>query len=203
MDILDFTKLDEQKVKIVCDELKSIDPNIDKKVEYIVQNIGSAHGEALEYVVSTNVMTWAKVYLNWDARDYQIEILNSGSKKRRVVLRLGRRLGKSECMCILILWYAFTQINKANPTQYDILIVTPYETQIDLIFKRLHELIDQSPILQSEIIRDVYHCIQFANGTVITGLTAGSKSGTGAANTRGQHANTLILDEVDKQLKVA
>lgn len=197
MDILDFTKLTNIEVKVVCGELKGTDTNIEKKVNYIVNNLGSTYGEALEYVVSTNVRTWAKVYLNWDARDYQIEILNSGSKKRRVVLRLGRRLGKSECMCVLILWYAFTQINKSNPTQYDILIVTPYETQIDLIFKRLHELIDQSPILQGEIVRDVYHSLKFANGTVITGLTAGSKSGTGAANTRGQHADTLILDEVD------
>ena len=103
----------------------------------------------------------------------------------------------TECMCILILWYGYTQSNKGPNNQYTILIITPYETQIDLIFDRLHQLIDLSPLLKGMVTRDIYHRIEFSNGTIIKGLTASSKSGTGAASTRGEHADILILDEID------
>ena len=149
------------------------------------------------YSVLQNPVLWAQAELNWTARDYQIDPLNMMCTKPLVVLRLGRRLGKTEKLAVAILWHSQTQINKGPNNQYDILIITPYETQIDLIFKRLHELIDISTTLKGTIKRDVYHCIEFHNGTCIKGLTAGSKSGTGANNTRGQHADVLILDEVD------
>lgn len=153
--------------------------------------------EVAEYVVLNQPQLWAKVYLDWEARDYQLAILFEGKNSKKLVLRLGRRLGKTECMCILILWHAFVQPNKGDNNQYDILIVTPFETQVDLIFDRLHQLIDMSPYFKNSVSRDVYHRLELANGTNITGLTAGSKSGSGAANTRGQRADLIILDEVD------
>lgn len=104
-------------------------------------------------------------------------------------------------MCVLILWFAYTQYNRGPNNQYDIIIATPYETQIDLIFKRLHQLIDISPVLKSLITRDVQHNINFTiNGIVsnILGLTAGANNSSGGANsTRGQRADLLILDECD------
>lgn len=95
----------------------------------------------------------------------------------------------TENMCILILWYAYTQINACEEGRYDILIITPYETQVDLIFDRLKQLIDGSPLFKGMITRDVYHRIELSNGTKIKGLTAGTKSSSGAASTRGQHAD--------------
>ena len=92
-------------------------------------------------------------------------------------------------MCILILWYAYTQINACEEGRYDILIITPYETQVDLIFDRLKQLIDGSPLFKGMITRDVYHRRELSNGTKIKGLTAGTKSSSGAASTRGQHAD--------------
>ena len=104
-------------------------------------------------------------------------------------------------MCVLILWFAYTQYNKGPNNQYDIIIATPYETQIDLIFKRLHQLIEASPLLSSLISRDVHHNICFnINGVTsnILGLTAGANNATGGANsTRGQRADVIILDECD------
>ena len=44
-----------------------------------------------------------------------------------MVLRLGRRLGKTDDMCVAILWFAYTQYNKGPNNQYDIIIATPYE----------------------------------------------------------------------------
>lgn len=99
----------------------------------------------------------------------------------------------SECMCVIILWFACTQYNKGDNNQYDILIATPYDPQVDLIFKRLHQLLDRSPLLQSLVSRDVHHnlCLDI-NGVTssILGLTAGANnSSNGANSSRGQRAD--------------
>jgi hypothetical protein len=152
--------------------------------------------EELHYMtLLENPKYWAAESLKWFARDYQEPMLQEMADSKRTVLRLGRRLGKTETMCIMILWHAFAQPNKGPNNQYDILIIAPYETQVDLIFKRLEQLIDMSGDVKPS--RDVHHCIELPNGTVITGLTAGSKSGSGAANTRGQRADLIVMDEVD------
>lgn len=190
-------ELDDISVELMTKELTILDKNLHKKLDYLVKKTACTKAEGLEYLVSNAPALWAKVYLSWEARDYQQEILNQGKRSKKLVLRLGRRLGKSECMCILILWHAFTQVNKGPNNQYDILVVTPYETQIDLIFKRLNQLIDLSPLLKSEIERTVHHKIKLKNGTEIKGLTAGTKSGNGAASTRGQRADLLVIDECD------
>lgn len=138
---------------------------------------------------------WAAETLKWFCRDYQEPMLQEMADSKRTVLRLGRRLGKTETMCIMILWHAFTQPNKGPNNQYDILIIAPYEEQVDLIFKRLSQLIDMSGDVNPS--RDIDKHIELPNGTVIHGITAGSKSGSGAANTRGQRADLIVLDEMD------
>lgn len=154
--------------------------------------------EEIEMIqVYTNPVEWAATHLKWFARDYQNKILQTGASSKQSVLRLGRRLGKTECMCILIWWHAFVQPNKGPNNQYDILIITPYETQVDLIFKRLEQLLDLSPELKASVKRDIKHVFELKNGTIIKGLTAGTKSSSGAANTRGQRADLIVLDEVD------
>ena len=158
--------------------------------------------ELQEFEIIQNVVNWAYVYFGWTAYDYQVPILRNIIRDAQAVFRLGRRLGKTEIMCILILWYAFTQYNKrpvTNETEniYSILIVAPFEKQIDLIFKRLKQLIEASPAYKDVITRDVKHNITLKNGTDILGITAGSKTGDGANNTRGQHADVIVFDEVD------
>lgn len=190
--------IDIRQLQALLVELEALDPKVKDRFDYVKQKLPNmSDNEIIEYIVTRDPALWAFVYLNWTARDYQIEMLRNGGSRKKIVLRLGRRLGKTECMCILILWHAWTQINKISDTQYDILIITPFETQVDLIFKRLHELIDNSPIFKGCVSRDVHHCIELSNGTTILGLTAGSKSGNGAANTRGKRADFLVLDEVD------
>ena len=193
---LSDTQLDE-----VIKLLTPLDNQINKRVQYAMTQFSMAKNEALEYIVTDNPILWAKVYLDWEARDYQFAILTEGKKSKKLVLRLGRRLGKTDDMCVLILWFAYTQYNKGPNNQYDIIIATPYETQIDLIFKRLHQLIEVSPLLNGLISRDVHHNICFnINGVTsnILGLTAGANNATGGANsTRGQRADVIILDECD------
>lgn len=188
-----------------CDEmvklLLHLDKQLDKRLVYVMTQYSMSKSQALEYIVTDNPILWAKVYLDWEARDYQFAIVTEGKKSKKLVLRLGRRLGKTDSMCVLILWFAYTQYNKGPNNQYDIIIATPYETQIDLIFKRLHQLVEQSPLLTSVISRDVHHNLCFnINGVIsnILGLTAGANNSSGGANSsRGQRADLLVLDECD------
>lgn len=107
----------------------------------------------------------------------------------------------TDSICVMILWFAYTQINKGPNNKYDILIMTPYETQIDLIFKRLKQLIKMSPVLDSLVTKDIHHNIVITIDGVdssILGLTAGANNSSGGANSsRGQAADVIVLDEVD------
>ena len=196
-----ISKLTEQELDNIITLLEPFDKQLKQRVNYVMNKFKKSKAHALEYIVTDNPILWAKVYLDWEARDYQEPIIVESKKSKKLVLRLGRRLGKSESMCIMILWFAYTQYNKGPNNQYDILIATPYETQIDLIFKRLHQLVDMSPLLTSLISRDVHHNLCFdINGTTssILGLTAGANNSSGGANSsRGQRADVLILDECD------
>lgn len=194
-------QLNDIECNQIMNLLVPLDKNIVKKVNFVKNQYGLNFKEALEYVITNNPVLWAKVYLDWEARDYQDAIITEGKKSKKLVLRLGRRLGKSDSMCVLILWFAYTQYNRGPNNQYDIIIATPYETQIDLIFKRLHQLIEVSPVLKSLITRDVHHNIHITVGGItsnILGLTAGANNSSGGGNsTRGQRADLLILDECD------
>lgn len=171
------------------------------KIQQAIQS-SLTQDEIEQLEIIQDVVKWAYVYFGWTAYDYQIPVLRNIIRDSQAVFRLGRRLGKTEMMCILILWYAFTQYNKKTVTNdtedvYDILIVAPFEKQIDLIFKRLKELIEASPAYQNVLVRDVKHNLKLKNGTNILGITAGSKTGNGANNTRGQGADLIVFDEVD------
>lgn len=192
-----ITELNNKECSLLISELTPLERNLNKKIAYLMQEMDLSLQQALDYVVNDSPVLWGKVYLNWTAKNYQVCILEQGKKRKALVLRLGRRLGKTECDCILILWHAIMQPNIGDNGQYDILIIAPYETQINLIFKRLKEIIEGSEYLQSQIKTNIQSRIEFKNGTSIIGLTAGSKNNTGAANTRGQHANVIVIDESD------
>lgn len=151
--------------------------------------------EVFYLVILKNPKFWAAETLGWFSRDYQEPMLHEMANSKRTVLRLGRRLGKTETMCISILWHAYAQPNIGPNGQYNILIIAPFDTQVDLIFDRLSQLIDMSSDITPS--RDIHHRIELPNGTIITGMTAGSKSGNGAANTRGQRADLIVIDEAD------
>lgn len=172
------------------------DKLIDKTRKWAIASSLNLTAEELHYLtLLDHPKYWAAETLKWFCRDYQEPMLQEMADSKRTVLRLGRRLGKTETMCIMILWHAFTQPNKGPNNQYDILIIAPYEEQVELIFKRLSQLIDMAGDIKPA--RDIDKHIELPNGSVIHGITAGSKSGNGAANTRGQRADLIVLDEVD------
>ena len=132
-----------------------------------------------------------KKYQPWKARWYQAEMLHDTSLKK--VARCGRRTGKTECMVVDAMYRSFK--NKNHRT----LVVTPYENQVRLVFTRLKELLDGSPLLKDQVVRTTFSpfLVEFKNGAMIMGFTTGAASGSGAASIRGQKADYLILDEMD------
>lgn len=143
---------------------------------------------------------WAQVFLRifnpvtkkeepWLARWYQVQMLQDSALKK--VYRCGRRTGKTETMVVDMLWRAMTKRN------YRVVVVTPYENQIRLIFMRINEILMSSPMVKNEVIRNTKnpYIIGFKNGSAIVGFTAGND----AASVRGQKADWLYLDEVDQQ----
>ncbi len=125
-------------------------------------------------------------------RPYQAEMLRCSS--RRKVFRIGRQSGKTECLCVAILFAIYTH------TEFHVEVIAPYQAQIDLIFTRLMQLARSSSICQNSIKRHVKapnYTIELHNDSKVTGFTAASRSGGDAGASRGQHANMLVFDEAD------
>ena len=125
-------------------------------------------------------------------RPYQATMLRCTSKYK--VFRIGRQSGKTETLVISMLFHMFTNSN------YKIVLITPFQSQIDLIFKRLEDLIQGNPTLANSIKRSVkapQYTLILHNGSQVKGFTAGTKSNNGAASVRGQDANMLVFDEAD------
>lgn len=101
--------------------------------------------------------------------------------------------GKSESMVIEALWHVYTHRNFVH------MFVTPYENQIRLLFDRMKELINSSPLLKSRMTRCVNnpHRIELDNNSKIIGFTTGASSGSGGASLRGQRCDWISLDEMD------
>lgn len=152
--------------------------------------------------INNDPVKWAQAFLKtynpivqkitpWTARWYQVEMLRDPAIKK--VYRCGRRTGKTETMVVDSLYNVSTKRN------YRVLIITPFEKQVDLIFMRLNELINESPLLKREVVSTTKspYKIRFNNESMILGFTTGASSGSGAASVRGQRADMIIMDEVD------
>lgn len=99
----------------------------------------------------------------------------------------------TETMCVDALWRTYTK------PKYRCLFVTPYENQCRLIFIRLKELIEGSPLLKKELKRMTQnpYMIEWKSGSMMMGFTTGAASGSGGAGIRGQRADQLYIDEMD------
>ena len=87
-------------------------------------------------------------------------------------------------MVVDALWQTCTHKN------FRVLFVTPYENQVELIFRRLRELVADSPLIKSEVVKmkSSPYTVEFSNGSVILGFTTGASTNSGAASLRGQRA---------------
>jgi len=183
----------DEGFKVKCQGICEADDLLPEEVRLLYDEEEIEMAESLY-----NSVIWAKRNFGWEPRvskdgiEYQEMMLRCTS--RRKALRLGRQSGKTEAICVLMLFRAFVNEN------YKILVITPYRSQIELIFKRIKELIYQSPDLQNSVKREVanpYHEIELFNGSYIRGFTSGSKTSQGAGAVRGQPADMIVLDEAD------
>lgn len=125
-------------------------------------------------------------------RPYQATMLRCSAKYK--AFRIGRQSGKTETLVVSILFHMFVN------SGFKIVLITPFQSQIDLIFKRIEDLIHSNSTLSNSIKRSVkapQYTLTLHNGSQIKGFTAGTKSGNGAASVRGQDANMLVFDEAD------
>jgi len=88
-----------------------------------------------------------------------------------------------------------TNVNR----QYVAMFVAPYENQIRLIFDRIRELIDASPLVAENVESSTKnpYAVRLKNGSKILGFTTGASSNSGAASLRGQRADFVVCDEMD------
>jgi replicative DNA helicase len=197
--------------------------------EYIPDQVLASLGEDPKAAISmVDPVTWANTFLDWHCfdpdgehwkrkylegtlgglpkydkeqaeqgrsifhRPYQAEMLRCTSNRK--IFRIGRQAGKTEALCITILFHIFTH------NQFHVEVVAPYQSQVDLVFKRLMELINGNATLANSVERSVkapQYTLELKNGSQVIGFTAGTRSGQEAGAARGQHANMLVFDEAD------
>jgi replicative DNA helicase len=125
-------------------------------------------------------------------RPYQAEMLRCSSKYK--VFRIGRQAGKTECLCIAMLHAIWCN------NGFKVVLIAPYQAQIEMVFGRLNEMIDSNAVLHNSRSRSVKgpnYRIQMYNGSRIVGFTAGTSSKQDAGAARGQPASMLVFDEAD------
>jgi hypothetical protein len=131
-------------------------------------------------------------------RPYQATMLRCSAKRK--VFRIGRQAGKTETLVIAMLYALFTKPGIPASEGFKIILITPYQAQIDLIFNRMMQLVRSNPVTQNSIRRNVkapIYTVELHNESIIRGFTAGTKSGGNAEAVRGQHGNMLVFDEAD------
>lgn len=165
----------------------------------IQENMTSALSmDAVELDIRKDPVKWAYWKLKdpkgnpWKARWYQKKMIDGILEgDRRIAARMGRRVGKTETMVVYCLWYAFHHKNAR------LLVATPYEHQVRLIFMRLNELIDDCDELTHSIKTRTKNpfIVQFNNGSSIMGFTVGATAGNSGASVRGQRADFIFMDK--------
>lgn len=131
-------------------------------------------------------------------RPYQALMLRCSAKRK--VFRIGRQSGKTECLVISMLYHMFMKPGVPEKEGFKIIVICPYQSQIDLIFNRLLQLIRSNIITNSSLRRHVkspVYTIELHNESMVRGFTAGTKSGGNAEAVRGQHGHMLVFDEAD------
>jgi LAGLIDADG-like domain len=173
--------------------LKELDPylTLDRKKWKEVYNLLSENNS------NTNSIGCKHNGITRKAQCWDITVNNSTNL---YLLANGMVTHNTESIVVSMLYHLFTKPNIPESEGFKIVVITPYQSQIDLIFSRAMELIRSNPVLSNSIKRHVkapQYTIELHNGSIIRGFTAGTKSGNNAGAVRGQHAHMLVFDEAD------
>lgn len=180
-------RADDGKFYPVC--MRSSDEWIDKNIDRIPED------QQLLAKITVDAVEWAKWEFGWDARWYQAQALRCTSQKQ--AWRWGRRSGKSTVLGVKSLHLCATKPNVGKDDEYTVLVVTPYESQLDRLFEMCRQILSKSRTFKTT--RDLRnpHTLEFSNNSKIIGFTAGEKTGARSTKIRGQDANAIIIDEAD------
>lgn len=174
--------------KIDCQ--RSTDEMVEQVLTQVPESARAMATQALDPV------SWAEAEFGWSARWYQAQALRCTASWQ--THRWGRRAGKSAFLGLKALHLAATKPAVAALDPYTVLVVTPYQDQLEKLFQYMRDLIGKAKTLRTtRDIRDP-HCIEFANMGKIIGFTAGEKTGARSDKIRGQDANAIIIDEADR-----
>jgi len=148
-------------------------------------------------------------------RTYDIEVLGDHNFIANGIV--SSNSGKTFVMALKLLYFAFNRkTSKGNNTDGEpiisgpeIMIVTPFQTQLITIFNEMEALLKRNPDLASMINKtsgaSLYtktptFRMQFTNGTKINGFVSGvgnKNDGSGGGTMRGSSASIIYLDEMD------
>lgn len=92
---------------------------------------------------------------------------------------------KTETMVVDMIWRALTHKN------YVVVVVTPFENQVSLIFRRINEILQTSPLVKDAVVGSTKSpfALTFDNGSKILGFTAGNDG----SSVRGQKYKYAVL----------
>jgi len=152
---------------------------------------------------------------NWKLRPYQKEQIRCSTL--RFVARQGRRSGKSFSIALKMIYYAFTlQVDRGvdgegKPVVQgpEMIIITPYQSQISNIFNEIEKLIKRNAELKKKVksgtggnlyIKTPFYFMELDNGATISGFVSGvgaKKDESEGGTIRGQNTDVIYLDEMD------
>lgn len=168
---------------------------------------------------------WCESYLR-DPRDrekplllrsYQKQVTDNSRENKNIILRWGRRMGKSVVMCADCLWWAsawpiveMAELGLKKKKKFTVLVFAPYESQVKELWNTFTQLIGDSPLLRDQVKKirtsDV-HTIEFKgdkgtsgeddNGSIIKGYTIGISSSNQGTSLRGLSGDMIFIDEMD------
>lgn len=190
----------EYKVLIDAEKITDFPPlcnlSTDIQVEEIADRAGLNDEEKEMLRAGLDPAEWARHELGFEPRWYQEDILRCSS--RYTINRWGRRSGKSTTLVIKLLHRIATREN------YKVLVIAPFQEQVNLIFNDremgIEKRLEDSKTLKAMVksyVKSPSRRMEFSNGSVISGMTAGIKTGSGASKIRGQGASLLWVDEAD------
>jgi hypothetical protein len=213
----------KQKFEVPCGFIKNRLPagarsTIDKMVQ-----AGHTKFDAELYLKSTvDPVAWCNLMFGFRddnpkfrLRNYQKEQIRCTSE--RMVIREGRRAGKTFSMAVKLLYMAFNmQCEGGRDSEGNqiwrgpkIMIITPYQAQVTNIFDEMENLLKRNDALVqqattgtggSTYVKTPNYRMEFDNGARIQGFVSGvgtKMDGSGGGTMRGQSANVIYIDEMD------
>jgi hypothetical protein len=220
-----YKQFDEGKpFAVKCDGIaKRLPLGAARKLKQLAASSDVPYDRAKKLMLSTiDPVAWIELMFgftdddpDWQVRNYQKEQIRCTAN--RVVIREGRRTGKTFAMALKLLYHIFnTEIKRGRDSEGSvtsrgpsIMIITPFTMQLTNIFNEMEQLLKRNIDLKNEcssgtggalFVKTPNHKMTFNNGAMIQGFVSGTgvkEDGSGGGTMRGQSADIIYLDEMD------